>query len=284
MVKLGAILRLTRFEHSLMLIVAVVAAELLSGGIPQAPIALLSIVTPVFLSMSAFAVNDYFDIKVDRENGKKRPLVTGELKPSDALNITIITMAIGLIGGLFINWYCFAIALIFGAISLLYSYRLKEIPLLGNAYVALSMAIPFIFGDYVVSRTLLPVIVLVFFLVFVSGLGREIDGTIRDFRGDRKRKALTLPMLFGIRPSAYLGFFLYVAAIEISIHLYLAVAPFMGNLVYGVPILVSDAMLLYSGVVFTAMQSKSYGLVRNVSLAAMGLALVGILISSVVYL
>jgi geranylgeranylglycerol-phosphate geranylgeranyltransferase len=281
--RLISVLKLTRIEHSVMLIMAVVAAEILSGGLPGVGALLLSLITPIFLSMGAFAVNDYFDMKVDAENGRMRPLLTGDLKPTDAIHITAVAMAIGILGSLFLNAYCLVIAIIFGALSILYSYRLKELPLVGNACVAFSMAIPFVFGNYVVTSVLRSQIVLIFFLVFMSGLAREIHGTVRDFGGDRKRKALTLPKVIGLRNSAYLGFALYVIAISLTVYLFLNMPPFEGNPVYAVLILASDIMLFYSGMVYALLKSGSYDMVRNVSLAGMALALVCILISALVY-
>jgi geranylgeranylglycerol-phosphate geranylgeranyltransferase len=130
--KLGALFRLTRFEHSILLIIAVIGAEILAGGLPSAQVAALSIITPIFLSMSAFAINDYFDVNVDRANKKKRPLVTRELRPSDALAVASVSMVIGIAGGLLLNAYCFIIAVIFGVLSILYSYKLKDVPLIGS--------------------------------------------------------------------------------------------------------------------------------------------------------
>ena len=102
--KLMALLRLTRMEHSAMLVVAVLAAEMIAGKLPGAWILLLSLISPVFISMSSFAVNDYFDLEVDRVNNRKRPLVTGEIKPSDAVYITILSMLVGLAASALINW------------------------------------------------------------------------------------------------------------------------------------------------------------------------------------
>ncbi|MEM3228556.1 MAG: hypothetical protein QW549_03130, partial [Candidatus Micrarchaeaceae archaeon] len=72
--KIGAILRLTRIEHSVMLIIAVVAAELIaSRSLPDYFVLALSLITPIFISMASFAINDYFDIETDRLNKKSRP-------------------------------------------------------------------------------------------------------------------------------------------------------------------------------------------------------------------
>ena len=283
MKRLVSVLKLTRFEHSILLIIAVIGAEILSGGLPSVQVAILSIITPIFLSMSAFAINDYFDVNVDKANRKKRPLVTGELRPSDALAIALVSMVIGIAGGLLLNAYCFIIAVIFGVLSILYSYRLKDVPLIGNSYVAFSMAIPFVFGNYVMTYRLLNSVVLIFFLIFISGLGREIFGTIRDFDGDKKRRALTVPMLIGKRKSAYLGLLFYLAAVEISIYLFLHVLPFAGNILYGWLIVISDFMLVLSSIPFILSNRSWYGYARNLSLGAMGLALLCILLSAVIY-
>lgn len=283
MPKLSAIMKLTRIEHSLMLIIAVVAAEIIASGLPQLSTLVLSIITAVFVSMGAFAINDYFDVEVDRENKKKRPLVTGDLSMNEALMVTLICISIGIIASVFINIYCLSIALSFGMLSLLYSYKLKEMPLIGNAYVALSMSIPFLFGNYVVSQTIGNAVLYVFLLVFIAGLAREIHGTVRDFKGDAKRKAVTVPSVIGIRASAWLGFALYMIAIGISAYLFLQVKPFMANAVYAILIAIADIMLLYSGIVFAMGDTRKYNAVRNISLAGMAVALICILASAVLY-
>ena len=279
-----SVLKLTRIEHSAMLIIAILSAEILAGGLPDIKLVAFSLVTGVFLSMSAFAINDYFDVAVDRANGRDRPLVKGSLRSDTALFIAVGSMLIGISASLFINTYCILIAIIFGTLSILYSYKLKEMPLVGNAYVALAMAIPFIFGNYVVSSQMATSIIIVFLLVFLSGLAREIDGTVRDYRGDSRRGARTLPMVIGKSQSAYIALALYIAAIVLSIYLFTNVMPFLDNLVYAVLIAVSDMMILYSGVVFALGISSKYEMVRKVSLGSMALALVCILASTLAYI
>ena len=48
--KISAVLRLTRIEHSLMLVFAVLAAELITKGLPSANYLALSFITPIFIS------------------------------------------------------------------------------------------------------------------------------------------------------------------------------------------------------------------------------------------
>jgi geranylgeranylglycerol-phosphate geranylgeranyltransferase len=278
---LKAVLRLTRIEHSIMLVIAVLAAELIARGLPSLPVLVLSLITPIFISMAAFAINDYFDLKVDKINKKERPLVTGELRPIDALYVTSASLIIGIAASLLINYYAFVIAVIFGALALLYSYRLKGVVLLGNAYIAFSMAIPFIFGSYVVNSTIGANIVLVAAMIFLSGLAREIHGTIRDVKGDsRARNFQTLPRVIGIDGSASLALLLYLIAILISIYLFFFAAPFRSNLLYAFLIAVTDLLLLYTGIGFiTEHRQKFYDKSRGISLAAMGIALIAILLA-----
>jgi len=277
-----ALLRLTRMEHSLMLVIAVVAAELLAGGLPSALVLALSLMTPIFVSMGSFAINDYFDVDVDRLNGKKdRPLVSGALTPHQALYVAGISFAIG-IGASAFSASAFAITLVFALLAIVYALRLKEILLAGNAYIALSMVIPFIYGSYVSGGALAPVIVPVCAMVFLSGLGREIHGTIRDYSGDVEvRNARTLPKAIGIRGASEVALISYLLAIATSAYLFLRVAPFQWNLVYGGMVLVSDALLLYVSVGHMVFKSgKFYDGARNVSLAAMALAILSILIAA----
>ncbi len=280
----ASVLRLTRIEHSAMLIVAILSAEILAGGLPGMRLIAFSLVTGIFLSMSAFAINDYFDVDADRANGMDRPLVKGSLSSGTALFVAAGSMLIGIASSLFINTYCMLIAIIFGTLSILYSYRLKEIPLIGNAYVAFAMAIPFIFGNYVVSSRIATSIIIVFFMVFLSGLAREIDGTIRDYKGDYRRGARTLPMSIGKTQSAYMALVLYIAAVMLSVYLFLNVMPFLGNLIFAVLIAASDIMILYSGTIFVLGISRRYEMVRKISLAGMAIALACILLSTLAYI
>ncbi|MGC8888957.1 MAG: UbiA family prenyltransferase [Candidatus Micrarchaeia archaeon] len=277
-----AILKLTRVEHSLMLVIAVVAAELISKGLPDLFLLAMSIITPVFISMASFAINDYYDIEVDKYNKKfNRPLVNGSLKPSDALVVTAITLVVGIGASAFINVYCFAIALVFGLLAVFYAYKLKEKLFWGNAYIAFSMAIPFIFGNYVVEPHLNEKIILITFLIFFTGLAREIHGTIRDLKGDTAvRNAKTLPKVIGVKGAAIVSLILYLAAISISILLFLYYPPFKLNLVYIIPTAITDFMLAYVGIAYTyKSDEKFYSFARNASLGAMALALIALLLA-----
>ncbi len=280
--KILAILRLTRIEHSIMLVIAVIAAELIAseGMIPTAGILVASLITPIFVSMASFAINDYFDVEVDMSNEKGRPIVSGAVSRREALWVAIVSLSIGIVSSIFINVYCMAIAIIFGILAMLYSYKLKEMLFIGNAYIGLSMAIPFIFGNYVVRTSISESILLVSFMIFLSGLAREIHGTIRDYHGDTEvRNARTMPAAIGKENSAIVAMILYVIAIGISVYLFLLVVPFKNNIAYAIMVGLSDILLGYISIGYLIRKDNEfYERTRNLSLAAMALALLSFVI------
>ena len=285
--KAGAFFRLTRIEHSAMLVVAVIAAELISvGRLPALPVLALSLVVPIFISMASFAINDYFDVASDRANGRTdRPIVSGEISRGSALAVSVVCLVIGIGAGVFINLYAFSIALLFGMLAMLYSYKLKDVLLAGNVYVAFTYAIPFVFGNYVVSSTLQTAIIAVFFAVFLTGLAREIHGMIRDYSGDAKaRRTKNLVRYTGKVRASQVAFVLYLEAILISIFIFFFVPPFRYNLYYIVPIAVGDIMFMYVAVACMIRGSlQTYKLGRNITLIAMVIVVMGYLASAILF-
>jgi geranylgeranylglycerol-phosphate geranylgeranyltransferase len=273
-----------------MLVLAVLAAELIVGkALPGAQLIALSFITPIFISMGSFAINDYFDVRVDRANKRyDRPLVSGAMSKGSAALIAFASFAIGVAASAFINPQAFLIAFVFALFAALYSYRLKEILLVGNLYVAASMAIPFIFGDFVVSGAMSPTILLLSATVLSSGFAREIHGTIRDFGGDKKvRNVRSIPSYMGARNASYLAFAFYLIAIALSVWLFFFALPFYHNIFYIVPIAAVDILLVYVSVLYAANKARSkktFSAARNLSLFAMGLAIVVYLLSCFVYL
>lgn len=288
--KLIAVLKLTRAEHSLMLMVAVLAAEMLASPsftLPRGMVLILSLITPVFISMASFAINDYFDVEADRYNKKvDRPLVSGALHKRDALTLSLLFLGVGVVASYFINGDAFAIAAVFGFLAFMYSYKLKDMPLLGNAYIAFSMVIPFIYGNFIVSSTLVQNVIVISTIVFVSGLAREIHGMVRDHAGDAKaRGTRNIVHYLGVRRSSKIALVLYVEAIAASVYMFFLDKPFAYNLLYLVPILIVDAMLIYvsMGYAIGKKSERFHTLSRNLSLGAMTCALLVYLLVPALY-
>jgi len=219
----SAYIRLFRIEHALMLSIAVLVGILLSQGISGTAIPLftlaLALLVPFFIEMGSFALNDYFDVESDKANKRKdRPVAAGEITNKTALALSGAAYVLGIACAVPLPTAAFYITLLFAALSLLYNWKLKLLPLVGNIYIAASMAIPFLFGNLVVSESLSPPIIAISLVAFVAGLGREIIKSAEDVEGDIKhRGARTLPALVGKRTSCQVAALLYLVLVPLSL-------------------------------------------------------------------
>lgn len=206
-------IKLVRFEHALLLAIAVLLSEIIVlGTFPGFSLAIvLSLLVPIFSEMGSFSLNDYLDMNADKENKRfERPLVKGTINPKFAFYFSWVSLIISTILAYFINPYAFLIAFIFNILAIVYNYKLKDLPLVGNFYIALTMSIPLIFGNFVVSEFIHPLIFLLAILAFISGLGREIIKSVQDMKGDKKaRNSNSYPILVGRKNALYTSAFLY---------------------------------------------------------------------------
>ncbi len=281
--KISAVLRLVRFEHALMFGLSVLIAEIIAArGIPQiTPTIIFSLLVPVFSEMGAFAMNDLLDVETDRLNKKaERPLVSGELTSQHALVLTVASFLLALVFAYMVSPTIFILTLIINVLAILYNIVLKDLALLGNIYIAFTMAIPFIFGNYVVNPDILsPANVLIALLGFIVGLGREIAKTVEDMEGDKKaRRARTLPVIIGSEKSLTIAGILYALFAMVSVvpyYLYLNIGPGFAL------VLVADAIFLYSSVllIFSRRKVPFLKTSRKISLIGLFIGLLGILAS-----
>lgn len=274
---------LVRFEHALMLAVAVIIAEVLVlGGFPPLDaVFFLALSVPVFSEMGSFALNDYLDREADRINGMVgRPLVKGTIQPGTALLLCALSFVISILAGYLINPAAFIIALIYNALAILYNVKLKDLPLVGNAFIATTMAVPFIFGSYVYTSVPSETILAVALLGFVSGLAREILKSVEDMEGDAiARKSRTLPMLAGRDSSvvtAALLFFLFVPLTIVPYMMDLALGFASGLLLFiaDISILAIAVSLLYTR------RKENLARARKYSLAALSCGLVSLMLAA----
>ncbi len=287
--QISEFIRLVRFEHALMLAIAVFIAEtIVLGELPAlSTVIALSLLVPVFSEMGSFALNDYLDLESDKVNKRtERPLVRGAISPEFAYRFAWVSLIISTALAFFININAFIIALIFNALAIAYNYKLKDIALIGNAYIGFTMAIPFIFGNLVISPTLHPVAFTLALLGFVSGLAREIVKSTEDMEGDAKaRKAKTLPILIGRKNALIIAIVLYVVFIPLTyvpfmygLNQYASSQLFISAAVIG--ILTNIYLLLIAIKAKEAVAKEKLKKARKISLISLGLGLVGYLLGA----
>jgi geranylgeranylglycerol-phosphate geranylgeranyltransferase len=176
--------------------------------------AALAFAAAVFITGAGNAINDYFDRDIDKVNCPKRPIPSGRVEPSTALNISQAMFAIGILLVISINWECVIIAALNSLILASYAARLKRIGIAGNIAIGYLVGSAFIFGGLVIGK--LQVASILAAMAALATVGRELIKDIEDMKGDRANKVVTVPLRYGTRKAAALATAFIAAAIVLA--------------------------------------------------------------------
>ncbi len=294
MKKLKAIWELMRLEHGVMLFLGILIGSVIAlggSGLPPWDKFILTFFTALFLEASTFALNDYFDLEIDKNNNRTdRPLVRGELKPKTALIIFAVFFPLGIISSFFVNAACFVIAVITAIFAILYDSHMKKVKFLGNFYIAYVMAIPFVFGGAAVlpsnslSFSITPSIFIIALIAFLAGSGREIMKDIQDFEGDKKKGVRSFPKYIGIKNSSILASFFYIIAIVLSFipFIFDDFSIYYRNIYYILIIILTDVMLMITALQLLFNRDINLKIYRKTTLVAIFIGLVGFLVGALI--
>jgi geranylgeranylglycerol-phosphate geranylgeranyltransferase len=209
-----AFLEIIRPVNDVMIGLAVIAGYLVGGG--RAPeSALLGFLTGFLISGFSMVINDIFDVNVDTLNRRMRPLVRGDIGVREAWALSLSMAALGLLISFMSGIDTLCVAAAFAVLAFLYSRRLKREGLAGNVVVALSIAIPFLYGGLIAGINYLLVFVM-FSTSFLTGLSREILKAVADVRGDSASGIRSLPATLGIEASSAISAALIAVAVPIA--------------------------------------------------------------------
>lgn len=182
-------------------------------------ILLMIIVAVVLIAAGGYAINDYFDVKIDRINRPDNLIITNTLTKEQGMLIFQITTGLGVVCGLCVAWLLKSLSL--GTIFLLtpgllwfYSASYKRMLIVGNIIVALIAAItPIVIAMANVAwlqlyyARVIPYLSLSHDLycwlggfalfAFICTLIREIIKDMQDQVGDRELECHTLVICWG---------------------------------------------------------------------------------------
>ena len=291
MKRVKAIWELMRLEHGVMLALAIFIGSLIAlqgRGIltvESFPIKefMLTFFTALFLEASTFALNDYYDLDIDKKNKRiDRPLARGDLEPKTALYLFYLLFPLGILCSFFVNFTCFIIALITAIFAIIYDISLKKVKLLGNFYIAYVMAIPFVFGAAAIENTSFmvvridPAVFIVSMIAFLAGSGREIMKDVMDYEGDRSSGVRSFPRYIGIRRSNILSSFFYIIAVCLSIlpFLYIQFGVYHMNLIYLILVGVTDGIFILTAVQLIANKKINMAKYRKITLVGLFFGLI----------
>lgn len=156
----------------------------------------LAMLSAACIGAGANAINDVFDLAIDRVNRPDRPLPSGAVSVGAARAVWAVSSALGIGLGALLSVGHLLIAA--ASVLLLYGYsaRLKRTPLVGNLAVALVLALAILYGGLAVEAVGGGLLLGAGF-AFGSTLAREVAKDIEDAVGDATEGARTLPLVAG---------------------------------------------------------------------------------------
>jgi decaprenyl-phosphate phosphoribosyltransferase len=154
--------------------------------------AALAFVFFCLLASAVYIFNDYHDREEDRDHpGKKtRPLAAGRVTPGVAAGSALLLAAIGLLGAGYLDMSVLSMALLYLALNIAYTIRLKQVPLLDIFIIAFGFVIRIIVGGVATGGRIYPwIIVMTFLLALFLALGKRRDDVLVSLSsGERARR------------------------------------------------------------------------------------------------
>lgn len=211
-----AYLELMRYGNCIMAAIAAtigvfIAYNILASNAPDTVLfpfygSALVFLTVFLVTGAGNAINDYYDVEIDRINKPNRPIPSGRISIPAALYFSLALFAAGTACAFLINVPCGLIALFNSLLLIYYASTLKRTALLGNLTVGYLTGSTFLFGGAVFfEREGLESVFVLFLLATLATVAREIVKDIEDMDGDMKDGARTLPIVIGAGRSAYLA-------------------------------------------------------------------------------
>jgi geranylgeranylglycerol-phosphate geranylgeranyltransferase len=233
----------------------------------------LGFFTGFFLCAYAMAVNDVYDLEVDRVNRPDRPIPSGRITVGQASRLSLVMLVVGLACSfLSLDPLAVVIALAYAFISWFYNSRAKRMGLLGNLIVASSLAIPFVYGGAVSGGSMGGSLLLMMALTaFFSGVGREVVKSMADVEGDAKRHVNSLARTRGLGFASGVGALLFLFAVLTS---WVPLFTGLANQLYSYGVIIPDVIFVYLAVAIVVRHDpRSAYRVKRIALAGMTVGL-----------
>lgn len=202
--KLRELLRLVVPEHLVMPFVSVFAGALIAlREIPPPMITLDTIFIFCLLVLGFNASNPLFDIKADKINKPNKATVTKAIDKKTVIGSAAVFYFLGNLLAFIIQPALIGVTLLFTLLSIAYSMpplRLKARFLLTNFTGGVLHGFLPLVAAPVVFNTAVPWGLFLFFMLMTTILTSCKD--FEDYKGDKKYRIKTIPVVFGIRKGA----------------------------------------------------------------------------------
>jgi geranylgeranylglycerol-phosphate geranylgeranyltransferase len=215
---------LNSFLSGFAVVIGAIAA-ISENQLPLSQSQLIGIVLGYFatslIAVGGYAINDVFDIEIDKINAPHRPLPSGLMTIGQAKIFSIVLFLIGVVTPLLniyenflINLQASLLALVGGVLLYLYAIYFKRSGFTGNVMIGLLTAIPFIYGGFLTRsfETMMFPAIFSFLLI----VGREVIKDIEDVHGDQLKDVQSIALKFGVKPARNLGFLILLLLIIVN--------------------------------------------------------------------
>jgi 4-hydroxybenzoate polyprenyltransferase len=172
----------------------------------------VGLIMAAVLNAASNALNQIYDLEIDRINKPRRPLPSGRLSMQDAWQFTLATYAVALVlawlvapGG---RHECFWIVLVATVITVLYSappFRTKRLGIWANLTIAIPRGVLLKVAGWSAVKTIAgtePWFIGAIFGLFLLGASTTKD--FADMEGDARGGCRTLPIIYGVRRAAWM--------------------------------------------------------------------------------
>jgi geranylgeranylglycerol-phosphate geranylgeranyltransferase len=233
----------------------------------------LGFLTGFFICAYSMAVNDVYDIEVDRVNRPERPLPSGRISAAGASRISVVSLLAGVACSvLSLNPLAVVIGLFYAFLSWLYNSRAKKQGIGGNLIVASSLAIPFIYGGVIIGGSSAGSLLLMMALTsFFSGVGREVVKAMADVEGDAMRGVKSVARTGGLRVASAAGATFFLLAVVTS---WVPLITRIANQIYTYGVIIPDAIFIGLALAILSRPDAARALkVKRIALAGMTVGL-----------
>jgi 4-hydroxybenzoate polyprenyltransferase len=172
----------------------------------------LGLVMAAVLNAASNALNQIYDLEIDRINKPRRPLPSRRLSIRDAWTFTLAAYAVALVLAWFVapggRHECFWIVVAATVITVLYSappFRTKRLGIWANLTIAIPRGVLLKVAGWSAVKTMAgtePWFIGAIFGLFLLGASTTKD--FADMEGDARGGCRTLPIIYGVRRAAWM--------------------------------------------------------------------------------
>ncbi|HIK02935.1 TPA: UbiA family prenyltransferase [archaeon] len=158
-----------------------------------------TIIAAAFIAAGGNAINDYYDVFIDKINRPDRPLPSGKITLRGIWAYAFALFAIGIVVSWLLPFWSFLIAFTNAFLLAIYAYRLKRSGFFGDLVISYLVASVFIFAGTAIDNLEIGFILAI--AAFFTNTAREILKDLEDIKGDKMFGVRTLPLIAGRKKS-----------------------------------------------------------------------------------